>query len=536
MTVYTNTFSGADGNYSYSGTFSLSIGIDGEGDITGTGTITYSSTPLYLGVPPEPAQTTSGEEFGSIDTLPPGFQIVWTDDQLAGFEGDFSNSQSQIIGTISISDPDDSFGATIPVTLYGQPALPPVISLSSGSLRINADAGTATYTLTRGPVPLGDLGSSVEVSTEEGTAVAGKDYEAISDMIVSFAAGQTTATVTVSISPDSTDAAAGINPDFEVVLSNPVNASIGFGTADTTIVENNLPPTNFHGPSSDTSDVLYRNNTSGDTGFYNIVNGANSGWVDVGASSAAYSVVGTGDFTGSGTDDVLYRNSATGDTGFYEIVNGVDTGWHDVGASSTAYSVVGVGDFFGSGTDDILYRNNTTGDTGFYKIVNGANTGWHDVGASSTAYSVVGVGDFFGNGTDDILYRNNTTGDTGFYEIVNGVNTGWHDIGASSTAYSVVGVGDFFGNGTDDILYRNNTTGDTGFYAISNGVNIGWHDIGASSTAYSVVGIGHYLGNGTSDVLFRNITGDTGFYAISNGVNAGWHDIGASSTAYQVMG
>jgi hypothetical protein len=79
-----------------------------------------------------------------------------------------------------------------------------------------------------------------------------------------------------------------------------------------------------------------------------------------------------------------------GDTGFYAISNGVNTGWHDVGASSTAYSVVATGDYFANGTSDILFRNNLTGDTGFYAIINGANAGWVDVGASSTAYHVIG--------------------------------------------------------------------------------------------------------------------------------------------------
>jgi hypothetical protein len=51
---------------------------------------------------------------------------------------------------------------------------------------------------------------------------------------------------------------------------------------------------------------------------------------------SAYSVVGTGDYTGSGTDDILYRDN----TGLYQIVNGVNMGWHDLGASSTAYHVV----------------------------------------------------------------------------------------------------------------------------------------------------------------------------------------------------
>ena len=288
---------------------------------------------------------------------------------------------------------------------------------------------------------------------------------------------------------------------------------------------------------SGVSDILYRNNTSGDLGFYAIQNGTIQGWRDIGASSTAYGAVGTGDFDGGGTTDVLFRNTTTGDAGYYQIDNGVLSGWRDIGAASTAYSVVGTGDFTGDGISDVLFRNNAGGDTGFYQLnSSGSLQGWIDVGASSTAYSVVGIGDFFGTGTDDILYRNNVTGDTGFYAISNGVNTGWHDVGASSTAYSVVGVGDFTGNGTDDILYRNNTSGDTGFYEIVNGVNTGWHDIGASSTAYSVVGAGDYLGTGTDDILFRNsTTGDTGFYAIVNGVNTGWHDIGAASTAYHVV-
>ncbi len=46
-----------------------------------------------------------------------------------------------------------------------------------------------------------------------------------------------------------------------------------------------------------------------------------------------------GDFTGTGTDDILFRNNTNGDTGSYEIVGGINTGWHDVDASSTAYHI-----------------------------------------------------------------------------------------------------------------------------------------------------------------------------------------------------
>ena len=290
------------------------------------------------------------------------------------------------------------------------------------------------------------------------------------------------------------------------------------------------------------SDILFRNNATGDTGFYQMnSNGTLQGWHGIGGSSTAYAVVGVGDFNGDGILDILFRNNATGDIGFYQMnSNGTLQGWHGIGGSSTAYAVVGVGDFNGDGVSDILLRNNATGDTGFYQMnSNGTLQGWHGIGGSSTAYNVVGVGDFNGDGVSDILFRNNATGDTGFYQMnSNGTLQGWHGIGGSSTAYNVVGVGDFNGDGVSDILFRNNATGDTGFYQMnSNGTLQGSHGIGGSSTAYAVVGTGDYNGDGVSDILFRNnATGDTGFYQMnSNGTLQGWHSIGGSSTAYSVV-
>jgi hypothetical protein len=89
-------------------------------------------------------------------------------------------------------------------------------------------------------------------------------------------------------------------------------------------------------------------------------NGAIASWQPA-VSNAAYVVVGSGDFTGAGTSDILFRDNATGDTGYDTIVNGEVTGWHDIGATSTAYSVVGVGDFYGNDADDILFRDDATG-------------------------------------------------------------------------------------------------------------------------------------------------------------------------------
>ena len=41
------------------------------------------------------------------------------------------------------------------------------------------------------------------------------------------------------------------------------------------------------------------------------------------------------------TPDILWRNNATDDTGFYQMnSNGTLQGWHGIGGSSTAYNVV----------------------------------------------------------------------------------------------------------------------------------------------------------------------------------------------------
>jgi hypothetical protein len=270
------------------------------------------------------------------------------------------------------------------------------------------------------------------------------------------------------------------------------------------------------------SDVLWRNNSSGDTGYSDVHD--DHSWHGLGASSTAYSVVATGDFNGDGFIDALWRDNSSGHTGYTDFHGNA---WHDLGVSSTAYSIVGVGDFNGDRFSDILYRNAGTGDTG-YSDQHNAFT-WHGLGAASTAYNVVGTGDFNGDGFDDILWRNNSSGDTGYTDLHAG--NAWHGLGISSTAYNVVGIGDFNGDGFSDALWRNNTSGDTGYSDFHAG-NV-WNGLGASSTAYNVVAVGDYSGDGFDDILYRNAaTGDTG-YADFHAHD--WHGLGAASTSYLVV-
>jgi Ca2+-binding RTX toxin-like protein len=265
-------------------------------------------------------------------------------------------------------------------------------------------------------------------------------------------------------------------------------------------------------------DILFRNNSTGDTGYTDIHNNV---FHNLGGSPVAWSVVGAGDYNGDSFSDILFRNNATGDTGYTDIHNNV---FHSLGGSPVAWAVVGSGDYNGDTFSDILFRDNATGDTGYTDLHNNV---FHSLGGSPTAYSVVGSGDYNGDGFSDILFRNNSTGDTGYTDLHNNV---FHSLGGSPVAYSVVGSGDYNGDGFSDILFRNNSTGDTGYTDIHNNV---FHSLGGSPASYSVVGSGDYNGDSFSDILFRNnSTGDTGYTDLHNNV---FHSLGGSPAAYLVM-
>ena len=58
----------------------------------------------------------------------------------------------------------------------------------------------------------------------------------------------------------------------------------------------------------------------------------------LGAVVPAYNVAGVGDYSGDRTADVLWRNNTNGDIGYYQVSGGSHT-WHDLGLSGTAYQV-----------------------------------------------------------------------------------------------------------------------------------------------------------------------------------------------------
>ena len=124
------------------------------------------------------------------------------------------------------------------LTAAGATPTPTLPTLSVAGVTV-AEGAAGVTTAARFTVTLSKAATTavtVAYATANGTAAAGTDYTAAAGSL-SFAAGETTKTVTVSIIGDAT-----VEPDetFTLLLSNPVNATIATGTATATIANDDL--------------------------------------------------------------------------------------------------------------------------------------------------------------------------------------------------------------------------------------------------------------------------------------------------------
>ncbi len=128
-----------------------------------------------------------------------------------------SNATVVTAGTGTILDNDD----------------PPAFSVAGGS---GVEGGAVEFGVTL--AGSSSRSATVSYATRDGTAVAGEDYGAASGTLT-FAPGETSRTVPVSLSDDAEDEVA---ETFSFALSAPVNATIATATADGTIIDDDDPP------------------------------------------------------------------------------------------------------------------------------------------------------------------------------------------------------------------------------------------------------------------------------------------------------
>lgn len=108
---------------------------------------------------------------------------------------------------------------------------PPVVSIEGVSLP-EGNAGTKTFPFTVRLSAASSKAVTVAYATSNGSATAGSDYVAATGNVV-VPAGQTTATINVTVNGDTLDE--GVET-FTVTLSNPTNATLGTATATGTLL------------------------------------------------------------------------------------------------------------------------------------------------------------------------------------------------------------------------------------------------------------------------------------------------------------
>jgi hypothetical protein len=173
-----------------------------------------------------------------------------------------------------------------------------------------------------------------------------------------------------------------------------------------------------------TDGILWFNPSTGDTDEWQLSSGQWAGSVDLGThptnatDSASYQIAGVGDFFDNGRDGVLWtsvNSNGTVATDIWELnSSGQWMASQSPGNHPAGYSVVGVGDFTGTGTSDILWFNASTGDTDEWLINNGQWAGSVDLGThpanpvSGASFQIAGVGDFNGAGNASVLWHAST--------------------------------------------------------------------------------------------------------------------------------
>ncbi|MCW5312732.1 hypothetical protein GTQ43_02375 [Nostoc sp. KVJ3] len=195
-----------------------------SGDLSGTSSIKYATIA---------GTATAGVDYGSEGTESAGTLIF--------APGESSRQVSIPIIDDSLAEPDESFNFVIDqaggATLGVQRTIGITIqdndrsSLDFTKPVVNEGDGTATVTVTRGNA----LGTaSLNYATQDGTAKAGSDYQAVSGTLA-FAAGQASKTIVIPIINDTVGES---NEAFTLNFSNAVGVQLNTQQTTITIIDN----------------------------------------------------------------------------------------------------------------------------------------------------------------------------------------------------------------------------------------------------------------------------------------------------------
>jgi len=136
-----------------------------------------------------------------------------------------------------------------------------------------------------------------------------------------------------------------------------------------------------------------------------------------------WTLVGCGDFSGTGKDTVLM--SFSGGTQYYAV--DIDSSVKKLGSANwSGWDVRAIGDFAGDGRDDLVLYHKDTGS--MVMCADGNIDSYTSIGQlAASDWFVVGAGDYNGDGKDDLLVRQYSTGMLGYYSGAD--QSQWNEMG-----------------------------------------------------------------------------------------------------------
>ena len=417
-------------------------------------------------------------------------------------------------------------------------------------------SGTTTFSFTVTLSAAVDTGVSLTVDTADGTAIeaagglGGDDYEAISGGTVSFATGDLSKTVTVTVNGDDVVEA---NENFFVNLS-----AILAGGRDVTFADaqGEGTITNDDSATLTVGDVTQDEDAGVMTFTVTLDNAVQGGLTVDYATSDGTALTSDSDYTAAAS--TLTFSGTAGETQTFTVPITADT---KVEANETFTvtlsnaAALGTGVPGGTGTitgtdtatgtivnddtaptlyDDIVGRASSSGDWFVAKSdgTSFANEHW---GKWTTAvtWSNVLVGDFTGDGKDDVVGRADSTGD---WFVAKATDSGFvtEHWGKWTTAvtWDNIMVGDFNGDGKDDLVGRAASSGDW-FVGRSTGTGFAMEHWGKWTTAvnWNHIQVGDFNGDGYDDLVGRAPSSGDWFVAKSSSTNFATEHWGKWTTA-----
>jgi hypothetical protein len=313
------------------------------------------------------------------------------------------------------------------------------------------DGGNVTLTVTRtGGNTTGT--ASVQYATVNGTATAGVRYTT-STGTVNFGANETSKTFDV---PLLDDAIIEGKQTFTVTLSNVNAAVLGASVATVTVMDDDGGESDFSSPSNGSNDIVWRNETTGDTRAWEMNNTTFVSSANLLQFGGNWRLAAVADFNQDGKADILYRNNVD----FSMVV------WYMDGTTlvSTAsmpsvpdanWKIVAAGDMNGDGFPDLIWRNSSSFTMSAWLMRDNVMLSAASLPTVPDAnWQMKGLGDFNRDGKLDLVWRNEVAFNTAVW-LMNGTTfSSAVSLPTVGAPWNLVGVGDMNADGDSDLIWR----------------------------------------------------------------------------------